>query len=106
MKDMKYGKRSDVVVQEVEGEFLLLDMKDNKLHQLNRSASMLWEAMDGSRSARELAAVLTEAFEIDEDQALRDVSGTLETLREAGLVEVEDPVDRSASGFEAEDERD
>jgi len=87
MGNMRYHKRSDVVVQGVEGEVLLLDMKGNKLHQLNQTATLLWDAMDGEMSVADLAALLVDKFGIDEAQALNDVSRTMEVLREAGLVE-------------------
>lgn len=90
MEDIKYRRRPDIVVQNVGSEVLLLDMNGNKLHQLNTTASMLWEAIDGVRSVDDLATILVEAFDIDKERALDDVSQTMEALREAGLVDVGD----------------
>jgi len=102
MEDIKYRKRPDIVVQNVGSEVLLLDMNGNKLHQLNTTASMLWEAIDGVRSVSDLATILVEAFDIEKERALDDVSQTMKVLREAGLVDSVDSPDGST--LEAQDD--
>ncbi|MBM3459067.1 MAG: PqqD family protein, partial [Armatimonadetes bacterium] len=51
-----------VVVQEVDGETLVYDMKRHRVHCLNRAAAALWRACDGRRGVEELARELQDRF--------------------------------------------
>jgi hypothetical protein len=75
-----------VLVREVDGELLLLDTSSNRIHQLNRTASFIWRRCDDFGSEAELAAELALEFEVEERQALSDVTETLRTLRSLELV--------------------
>jgi len=75
-----------VMVREVDGELLLLDTNSNRIHQLNRTASFIWQRCDNVASEAELAAELALEFDVEEVQALNDVTKTLHTLRSLELV--------------------
>jgi len=74
------------MVREVDGELLLLDTNSNRIHQLNRTASFIWQRCDDVTSAAELAAELALEFDVEAGQALNDVTETLNTLRSLELV--------------------
>jgi Coenzyme PQQ synthesis protein D (PqqD) len=75
-----------LMVREVDGELLLLDTSSNRIHQLNRTASFIWQHCDDVGSEAELAAELAVEFDVEEGQALNDVTKTLHTLRSLELV--------------------
>jgi hypothetical protein len=75
-----------VMVREVDGELLLLDTNSNRIHQLNRTASFIWQRCDEVASVAELAAELALEFDVERGQALNDVTKTLNTLRSLELV--------------------
>lgn len=51
--------RSDgVVVEELDGEILVYDLKRDRAHRLNRIAAALWRRCDGKATLSELAASL------------------------------------------------
>lgn len=85
---MVFRRRLDSVLErEVDGEVILLDAAADLIHQLNATASYIWRRCDGSNSAREIASELTGAYDVDEEQALRDVNTILDTLRSLNLIE-------------------
>ena len=74
-----------VMVREVEGELLVLDDDSHRIHKLNPTASLIWSRCD-TASPTEIAAELVAAYDIEEEQALIDVTTTLAKLRELWLV--------------------
>ena len=82
-----YRKRGDLTVQAVEEETLLLDVTGNAIHQLNPSASLIWENCDGTNTADHLLTILLEHYDIDADTARGDVRNILEQLLASNLIE-------------------
>jgi hypothetical protein len=78
---------SGFMVRETNGEYLLLDTESDRIHQLNRTASLIWRGCDGAASPEEIAAILAKEFDVAEDKALADVVKTLEKLRSIGALE-------------------
>jgi hypothetical protein len=77
-----------VMVREVDSEFLLLDTEFNLIHKLNQTASFIWQTIDKVHSTVEIARLLANEYEVEEDVAIRDVVETLIRLRELKLVVV------------------
>ena len=75
-----------VMVRPVDQELLLLDTASNLIHQLNQTASFIWQKCDDARSSEEMARLLATEYEVGYATALRDVVQTLEKLRELTLI--------------------
>ena len=75
------------MVREIEGEVLVLDTEADKIHQLNVTASYIWNMCDGATPANEIAAALAMEFDIGQDKAIKDVLDTVAALRERNLIE-------------------
>lgn len=78
----------DVLVQEVDNEILILDRKDNKIHQLNATASFIWKKCDESHSIEFIIKELINDFEISPEEARKDVLDTIRLLQENNLLEL------------------
>jgi hypothetical protein len=79
-------KRTDVLtVREFGDEFVLLDSASNRIHQFNRTASQIWRLCDCA-SPESIAVALVREYDVDEQQALRDVVRTLDAFRSLKLV--------------------
>lgn len=85
---MRYRRRTDLTVQSVDEETLILDLNANHIHQLNPTASFIWEQCNSEVSADELAAVFAGHFEVDIETATNDVNTILRQLLDLGLIEV------------------
>ena len=74
------------MVRDLDREVLLLDTESNQIHQLNPTASFIWRKCDEARSTEEMAKLLVQEFDVEEDIALRDVIETVARLRALNLV--------------------
>ena len=75
-----------VMVRELDGDLLILDTEADQIHQLNETASYIWHHLDEVPALEQLAGVLREAFDVEEQVALRDVLETLNRFRGLNLV--------------------
>lgn len=81
-------RRSDVKDRPIEGERVVLDHKENRIHYLNRTASYIWERCNGKSTVTQIAREVAEAFEADAVTIEPDVAATVRDLEKAGLLEV------------------
>jgi hypothetical protein len=58
-----------------------------KMFQGNLVAGLIWESLDGTRSADCLARMVMQRFHIDETTALHDVAALLDVLKDYDLLE-------------------
>jgi hypothetical protein len=78
--------RSDLITRTIEGEVVILDRTAGQVHQLNPTASCIWESCDGTRTAAEIAVRLAERFDDTPGNLLSDVIGILKQLEQRGLL--------------------
>lgn len=77
-----------VLTQEVENELLILDRNDNKVHQLNETALLIWKECDGIQSIQDIVEIFVNNYEVTHDKAEKDVLETLRILQENNLIEI------------------
>lgn len=74
------------MVRDLDSDLLLLDTEGDQIHQLNQAATFIWRHVEEAPSPERLAALLAEAFDVDEQVAQTDVLETLKRLRALNLV--------------------
>ena len=79
-------RRPGVMVRDLDGDVLILDTEANRIHQLNPTASYIWRHVDEARIPEQLAGLLAEAFDVEEQLALVDVLETLRRFQALNLV--------------------
>jgi hypothetical protein len=79
--------RRDVAGVEVDGEMVLYDDSQRRLHRLNPTAALVWQCLDGSASLREIAGDVAEVFSSDPRTVLRDIVALAGHFAEEGLLE-------------------
>jgi Coenzyme PQQ synthesis protein D (PqqD) len=79
-------RRSDIRSRLVDGELVVLDREAGFIHQLNKTATYIWEQCDGQHTAAEIADRVCDVFEVDEPTALKDVFEILTRLQNLDLV--------------------
>lgn len=89
-----YQVRDDVLTAELEGEAVLLNMDSRTYFQLNATAAAAWKRLEDGVSRADLVDHLCAEFEVEPDEAGREVDRLLEELMSAELIR---PVD-GASG--------
>jgi hypothetical protein len=84
---MMFRRADNVVKEVVDDRAFLLDDRGVEMIVLNPVGTMVWDALDESRDAGAIAAVLVDRFaDVSLEELERDVGAFLEELREAGLV--------------------
>ena len=80
-------RRVDVNVRMVDGEVVVLDRQSDLIHQLNHTASYIWDRCDGQSTVAEIANQLAAAFHVDAHTAVQDAVTTIRQLQSLGLLE-------------------
>lgn len=78
--------RADVVVEELEGELVLLDPTTGDLHHLDASATLVWKSLDG-RDLDSVLDQLSRTVRLERSRLARDVMDTIDRFLELGLLE-------------------
>ncbi len=68
------------------GEAVVISPTENMVRMFNPVGSRIWELADGSRTVAQIAAVLTDEYEIDAGHALRSAEAFIEALVDKGLL--------------------
>lgn len=84
--DAVFSIRPDLILEEVEGELLVLDLRGNAYFGLNEVAKIIWEAIDAGRSFVEIVGAICDHFEVEHQQAARDLAEFLSDGLDAGLL--------------------
>ena len=85
--DLHPQRRSDLNYRTIEGETVILDRKEGRLHQLNPTASFIWDCCDGNSNVAVIIDLLAGAYEVDSSVARKDVEEVLSRLRSSNLLE-------------------
>jgi hypothetical protein len=80
-------RRSDLNYRTIEGETVILNRKDGRLHQLNVTASFIWDCCDGNSNIAEIVDRLASTYEVDASTARKDVEEVISNLRHSNLLE-------------------
>ena len=78
----------DVLFQEVSGETVLLDLASEQYFGLDEVGTRVWQLVNEGKSLGGMIEVLLEEYEVEPEQLEGDVRALLESLLEAGLVEM------------------
>jgi len=81
-----WQKNPALAWREIDDETVIISPNDSVMHELNDTGSFVWKNIDGKKSAAELAALLTENYEVSPDTALCDTQSLLEELSSRKLV--------------------
>jgi hypothetical protein len=81
-------RRSDLNVRMVDGETIVLDRSGGFVHQLNQTASYIWDCCDGTSTIAAMSTQLAEAFDVTLETAETDVVRVIDQLRQLNLLEV------------------
>jgi len=77
-----------VLGEEVEGEFVLLDLQGGGYYGLNEVGSRIWSLLQEGKTVKEVLEALLEEYDVSEERLKSDLVGFLTELQSRGLVEV------------------
>jgi Coenzyme PQQ synthesis protein D (PqqD) len=82
-RDFAAVPRQDLVVEEIDGDLVILDKMREQIHQLNGTASIIWSAIASGQSSGKIAAKLVDLFDVSIETATNDIKiviGRFESL--------------------------
>lgn len=88
----KIARRPDVQSRDIDEEAVLVPVRRSArdpltVHTLNPVGRFVWEQLRSPISVDDLATLVAEHFEVEADEAARDLSIFVAELRQAGLLE-------------------
>ena len=78
----------DVLFQEVSGETVLLDLASEQYFGLDEVGTRVWQLLNEGQSLDAMLEVLLGEYEVERERLEADVRALLESLIEAGLVQL------------------
>jgi len=79
-------RRDGLILRNVRQDLLLLDTEFNQIHQLNETARFIWENWEKVPDHVEIARLLAQKFDVEEQVVLNDVSAIVGRLQELNLL--------------------
>ena len=77
----------DVIFTDFDGnEGILVDLNSKKYYQLNETAMLVWKGLENGKSVAEIAAQVTNEYEVSVDHATRSVEKLLTNFQSYKLV--------------------
>src|SRR6267142_5238292 len=80
-------RRENLNYRTIDGETLILNREEGRLHQLNQTASVIWDCCDGNSNLADIVDRLAGVYEVDSNTARRDVEEVLSNLRSSNLLD-------------------
>jgi hypothetical protein len=88
LKDDSRIKRSSLVPwQIIGGKTIILSTDRAMAHELNETATWIWEKLSRETSPAELASLLSNIYDIDEKTSKKDINAILHRFKSEGLIE-------------------
>ena len=89
--DYCYQKDPDMVSREIAGEVILVPIRRNvgdleSVYTLNETAALAWTLFDGSHTVNQIQDQIISEYDVDEDEAERDLVELIQQLEEIGAI--------------------
>jgi hypothetical protein len=85
---MRVRTPPDVLVRELGGESVLLNLKSERYFGLDATGTRIWQVLSTSDSIQSAYDLLLAEYEVEGDALKRDLHQLVEQLLEHGLIEV------------------
>ena len=84
--DWRPKLNSDLVMQIVEKEAILLDKGNERVHQLNEVGTAILQLCNGIRTVGEIVVTVVERYDVSEDTARTDARELLDRMRHLAIL--------------------
>lgn len=87
MNTKVYKKRVGLNSREVDSETVIIDRETGEVHQLNSTASYIWDNLDGETEISVICKSYAQDFNISKDQSEKDVDTVISQFKNLNLLE-------------------
>ena len=82
--------KNKIAYRVIDGEAVIINLKNSELNVLNPVATFIWEHLDGCTKLKEIIKNLTEEFDVDYKTAEKDCLDFIEKLIKENIVIISD----------------
>jgi len=75
-----------VVSRRLDEQTVLVNLRTNKIFELNRTGAQMWELLEEAPSESQIVERLLTEFEVPQEQLEREVRALLDSLLDEGLI--------------------
>jgi len=89
-----YARSEDVIARQIEDEYIIIPLIggigniDDCLFSMNKTGKKIWDMLDGLKSLNSIVDDLILEYDIQKDQAKKDVQGFLQELFDRQIVKL------------------
>ena len=85
----KYPRQNpDTPTRTIEGEAVVITPDDSQLHNLNATATLIWERSNGTRSLEEIFSEMLETYEVEESELRADILDFIQESQSKGMLDL------------------
>jgi hypothetical protein len=77
---------SEVVSRKLGDRLVVVNLRTNRIYELNQTASRLWELLDAGSDRAELEAALLNEFDVERTVVSQEIDRTIAQLSSEGLI--------------------
>ncbi len=94
MSRLYLARNPRVAARSLDGEMMIMSGRDSTLFTLNKTATILWQAADGSTPLDEIVERrICAEFEVEPGEALKDAEALARDLASHGILQIsEEPI--------------
>lgn len=86
--EMRVSVPEDVLIRELDGESVILNLKSERYFGLDRVGTRIWEVLSSSETIAAAYQTLLSEYDVVPEQLENDLSNLLEQLVQHGLINV------------------
>lgn len=86
---MKYVHKKSITKEKIDEKAVLFDSEEFLFYELNETMAFIWEELESPKTIEELSNKLASKFNIDKDEAKKDIKDSVEELVKLKLLKKE-----------------
>ena len=91
MSAIYIARANEVAARSLDGEMMIMSARDSTLFTLNPVGTIIWQSADGKTTLEEIVEnKICAEFEVDPEEALKDVESFVNDLAGHGIIVVSD----------------
>tara|TARA_B100000925_G_C21810823_1_gene388728 strand:+ start:159 stop:446 length:288 start_codon:yes stop_codon:yes gene_type:complete len=85
----KYPRQNpDTPTRTIQGEAVVITPDDSQLHNLNQTATLIWERSNGTQSLEEIFEEMLMTYEVEAGELRADIIDFIEESQSKGMLEL------------------
>jgi coenzyme PQQ synthesis protein D (PqqD) len=84
---LRFRPSTDTVARRMEDQYVLVDLRTNRIYELNRTGARLWELLETGHDLEQAQEQMLLEFDVDKQRIRNEVSTLMHDLVAQGLLE-------------------